>query len=64
MTYEDVIETLAMRAASRFINELPTPWMMNDEDVVYATAFGHDVDAVSFGVSALFQDAVRYLWNN
>lgn len=64
MSYEDMIETLALRAAARFIHRMPTPWIMNDEDVVYAMAFEHDVDAVHFGVTSLFQDAVRYLSNN
>jgi hypothetical protein len=43
---------------------MPSPWLMNDEDVIYAKAFGHDVDAIHFGVTSLFQDAVRYLGNN
>lgn len=64
MSYEDMIETLALRAAARFIHRMPVPWIMNDEDVVYAMAFEHDVDAVHFGVVSLFQDAVRYLSNN
>jgi hypothetical protein len=64
MTYEDVIETLALRAANRFIHRMPAPWLMNDEDVIFTKAFGHDVDAVHFGVTSLFQDAVRYLGSN
>jgi hypothetical protein len=64
MTFEDVIETLALRAANRFVHRMPSPWLMNDEDVIYAKAFGQDVDAVHFGVTSLFQDAVRYLGNN
>ena len=48
MNFEDVIETLALRAANRFVNRIELPWMMNEEDVVYAKAFGHDVDAVHF----------------
>ena len=64
MNFEDVIETLALRAANRFVSRLELPWMMNEEDVVYAKAFGHDADAVHFGVAALFQDAVHYLGNN
>ena len=60
-TYEDVIETLALRAATRYLAKQRTPWMMTEEDKIFAKSFGQDEIAVEFGVSCLFQPAVVYL---
>ena len=60
-TYEDVIETLALRAASRYLTKQPIPWSMTEEDKVFVKSFGQDEIAVEFGVSCLFQPAVLYL---
>ena len=60
-TYESTIETLALRAATRYLAKQKTPWMMTKEDTVFAKSFDLDEIAVEFGVSCLFQPAVVYL---
>ena len=60
-TYESTIETLALRAATRYLAKQRTPWMMTKEDKVFAESFHQDEIAVEFGVSCLFQPAVVYL---
>lgn len=60
-TYENTIETLALRAATRYLAKQRTPWMMTEEDKIFAKSFGQDEIAVEFGVSCLFQPAVVYL---
>ena len=41
-TYESTIETLALRAATRYLAKQRTPWMMTEEDKIFAKSFGQD----------------------